>query len=152
MRYIVTGGTKFQRHVAKATVDYMSNTLKLTRFSSLTVEIILKVLEDGYKGFCIAESVNDKIVKPRSFVVEINKGCTLMEFITTICHEMIHVKQYAFGEIQEDFRKGRSHWKTKTVPAFTSYIDQPWEKEAFKYEVQYAFEVFGQVDINFNGE
>ena len=152
MKYNVVGGTRFQRHVAKATVDYMSNRLKLTRFPSLVLEVKLKSLEDGYKGYCIAEAVNDKIIKPRSFVVEIERGCTLMEFITTICHEMTHVKQYAYGEIQEDFRRGRSRWKSKEVPGRTAYKDQPWEKEAFKYEAQYAHEVLKMVDINFNGE
>lgn len=152
MRYSVIGGTRFQRHVTTATVDYMSNKLKLTRFPSLVIEIKLKKLQDGFNGFCSALPINDIRYKSREFVVEIDRTMTLMDFITTICHELIHVKQYAYGEIKEDFRTGRQHWKSQTVPDKTVYRSLPWEKEAFKYEAQYAFEVFGMVNINFNGE
>ena len=35
----------------------------------------------------------------RTFEIEINKDIGIKELVTTICHEMVHVKQYARNEM-----------------------------------------------------
>ena len=47
----------------------------------------------------------------------------------TLAHEMVHAKQYIFGELD-----GYSDsWKGSDVNYY-SYEDSPWEKEAYKLE------------------
>ena len=53
-----------------------------------------------------------------------------MDFVSTIIHEMVHVKQFARDEMNGyDMR-----WKSKIISVETDYMDLPWEKEAYKLE------------------
>jgi hypothetical protein len=49
----------------------------------------------------------------------------------TLAHEMVHVKQYARGELVDCVRKaGYSRWKGKFYP--WNGKSEPWEKEPWK--------------------
>ena len=152
MKYYIVGGTKFQRYVADQTIGYMCKKLKLTRYPSLEVMVSLKDLQEDYHGLCYVTNGKDVLYRVRELAVEIHKKLPLFDFVRTICHEFIHVKQYAVGEIREDLVNGKAKWKSKRVPMDTPYLEQPWEKEAFKYESEYAFEVLSAVKIDMAGE
>lgn len=47
-------------------------------------------------------------------------------WLKTLAHEMVHVKQFARGEL--DF--GLTRWKSNKYCDKIEYWDQPWEKEA----------------------
>jgi hypothetical protein len=47
----------------------------------------------------------------------------------TVAHEMVHVKQYAKGELTEQ------SWQGKLINPKQEYWDQPWEIEAHGREV-----------------
>jgi hypothetical protein len=55
--------------------------------------------------------------------------------LRTICHEMVHVKQYAKGEMKQMWKPART---TKFQGVYFSddmdYWDTPWEIEAFGRE------------------
>ena len=38
----------------------------------------------------------------RTFEIEINKDIGIKELVTTVCHEMVHVKQYARNEMTDE--------------------------------------------------
>jgi hypothetical protein len=74
-------------------------------------------------GYCLAEDT-------REFELEIAKGLSLKNLVGTICHEMVHVKQYARKELHiNDYV-----WKKEEIDEKTPYGDLPWEKEAFAME------------------
>ena len=74
----------------------------------------------------------------RTFELEIDKKINLQNFVTTLCHEMIHVKQYARKEINGiDLC-----WKGRNVPEDTDYWNLPWEKEAYRLQKRYADEIW----------
>jgi len=55
--------------------------------------------------------------------------------ISTLCHEMMHVKQYALGQTSVRYtRKGKPVrvWRGREVKA--CYWDQPWEQDAWRRE------------------
>lgn len=60
--------------------------------------------------------------------------------IITLAHEMVHVKQYARGQITHSKNKRARYWMGKKVKA--EYYDQPWEVEAFSKERVLANKVF----------
>jgi hypothetical protein len=62
--------------------------------------------------------------KPREFLVEINSKQSQEEIIKTIAHEMVHVKQYVYGELNEQ----GTMWFN--VVYNVDYEEQPWEIEA----------------------
>lgn len=128
----VRGGNKLQRALAEDIAAFMDETFT-SKLTTLYVEIVIRKFnksgEEGIAGWCCWEDDN---VRPREFKVEASSELTRIDFIKTIIHEFVHVKQYALGEMKERFRGGhRVLWKEKDYSS-TSYSKQPWEREAYK--------------------
>ena len=47
----------------------------------------------------------------------------------TIAHEMVHLKQYAKGELVDLSRCGSTRWQNNLVDSQTNYWDPSWEIE-----------------------
>ena len=62
--------------------------------------------------------------------------------VQAVCHEMVHVKQYARNEMNDCIVNGRAKWKTKFIAQDTNYWDLPWEKEAYRMEKKLADDVW----------
>lgn len=54
----------------------------------------------------------------------------LLDIGLTLCHEMVHVKQLAKGQLKF-LPDSKRYWLGKTYSQGTKYLDQPWELEAF---------------------
>lgn len=67
---------------------------------------------------------------PRDFTLYIDKNISEKEKIRTIAHELVHVKQYLYCELNEQM----TLWKGKKVSEekYRNYFDRPWEKEAYE--------------------
>ena len=130
---VAEGGNKTQRDIAEKVVDFMIGQL-LPRHRTLDIEIQLKNLNDeNAVGYCMMEENN------RQFTIEVDRKLGIKELVTTICHEMIHVKQYARKEMDDWSGKGLARWKGKTFNAEkTDYYNLPWEKEAYRLQDKYA--------------
>ena len=131
------GGKKHQRDIAITTVHQMIADL-LPRFRTLDIEVVFRTFskKENAVGFCGMTDNN------RTFEIEIDSKMGINELVTTICHEMVHVKQYARNEMNDGIVKGRARWKTKTIPEDTNYWDLPWEKEAYRMEKKLADDVW----------
>jgi len=123
----VIGGNKFQKQVAEKTVNEMINAL-MPRMRTLFITVNIKKLTDDAVGWCMMEDTN------RDFTIDVHNKLTLKDFVTTICHEMVHVKQFARKETCGYGVK----WKGKKIAPKTSYYDLPWEKEAYKMQDKLA--------------
>jgi hypothetical protein len=62
--------------------------------------------------------------------------------ISTLCHEMVHVKQFALGQAQIRYRgkKPTFYWLGRRVK--TGYWDQPWEQDAWRRERVLASRIY----------
>jgi len=86
-----------------------------------TLDICIEVSEDtDICGYCLA-------VDKREFVIEVSNSISKLEFISTLCHEMVHVKQYARSELDIN---GKMSYKTHE-----EYMNLWYEKEAYEQEV-----------------
>ena len=128
------GGRKKEREIAEKTVAWCIKRL-MPRMKTLDIIVEFKAL-DAY-GYCMQET-------GRNYVLSINRNLPLLELVSTICHEMIHVKQYARNELRQV--KGKTMWKTRNC-SNVEYFDAPWEKEAFKRETGLAFECMLTLDV-----
>ena len=138
----VTGGNKTQRKVAEITTHQMIAEL-LPRFRTLDIEVQLKKFhnEDAI-GWCLMQEDN------RTFVIEINKDIGITELVTTVCHEMVHVKQYARNEMTDELvESGHAVWKGRKIHPNTGYYQLPWEKEAYKLQDKLALKVWKSGEI-----
>jgi len=65
--------------------------------------------------------------KPRDFIIELKQRQTKDELLITIAHEMVHVKQYIYNELNDE----QSLWHgVKYDSDKIPYDEQPWEIEA----------------------
>lgn len=114
----VRGGKAYQKKYVQSMVEYCIKML-MPRMQSLDIRVVLKDLKDDAYGYCLSETT-------REFELEIDKKLTLRKLLTTVAHEMVHVKQYARRELTGDYT-----WQNKTYgPKNCDYWDQPWEIEA----------------------
>ena len=73
---------------------------------------------------------------PREFLIEVNnmyRDIPVREYVVTLMHEMVHVKQYCCGDLKQVHLK--SLWKGQEIDeAKVDYWDHPWEREAMAIE------------------
>ena len=90
--------------------------------TNITIKFHHNLFVDSNKtceGLCEA-------IDRRNFIIDV---ALYGNWLSTLAHEMVHVKQFARCELDENLTrwKGRDH-------ASTEYMDQPWEKEARKLQ------------------
>lgn len=69
------------------------------------------------------------------YVMVIQSKLTLNQTLQTICHEMVHVKQYVKGQLTNCPETGDFIWCGMPFSRQTDYYCQPWEIQAFSKEV-----------------
>lgn len=79
----------------------------------------------------------DKNVFPKVFDIKLCRSIkNLRKIIQTLAHEMVHVKQFAKGEIYDHKFQRTFKWGDQIYDVDThDYWDLPWEIEAFGREV-----------------
>ena len=134
----VIGGTKARKEMATKVVSwYLKKTMPRVRTLDITIKLTTCMTKSGAYGYCLELDSN------RDFEIEIDKNLRDFDFVSTLCHELTHLKQYARGEMKH-MDDGRIKWKKK-VYGDIAYEDSPWEKEAFKVERQLALECFEEI-------
>ena len=137
------GGKKHQRDIAITTVHQMIAEL-LPRFRTLDIEVVFRTFnkKEGAVGFCGMTDDN------RTFEIEIDSKMGINELVTTVCHEMVHVKQYARNEMTDEcVQFGAATWKGRKVSPKVGYYDLPWEKEAYRLQDRLALMVWESGEI-----
>lgn len=87
---------------------------------------IRKVKDFDVFGLVSVEDYN-AAGKPREFLIELRRGLEENDFLETVAHELVHVRQYVRGELNEEM----SYWRGAPVnPSEIPYAEQPWEIEA----------------------
>lgn len=69
----------------------------------------------------------------REFDIKLDSKLSQRSILEALCHEMVHVKQYARGELKERIAKSSTttYWQGNKVLLDTiDYWDRPWEIEA----------------------
>ena len=69
----------------------------------------------------------------RTFIIDV---ALFGNWLSTLAHEMVHVKQFAKGELDPAL----SRWKSNKYCDKIEYWDQPWEKEARRLQHKLVLE------------
>lgn len=94
--------------------------------------IFKKKLDENMEGYCHFKEI-DKGIK--YFEIELKRSTSMDDNLITLAHEMVHLKQYAMGELKDSASKSGCIWQKKSVnEKKTDYWDLPWEIEAFGRE------------------
>lgn len=131
MKVIVTGcsNPKLEQEIIYATKFFTKELLSRQMYRHISLEIVIKnKIED--LGTCCITYYNDWY-KAREFEIQLRKKKSLKNLLLTLAHEIVHVKQFAKGELNCDNTK----WKGEKIDTEkVSYFDLPWEVEASSYE------------------
>ena len=136
MDIIVTGCRNpfVEQELISGTRFYANELLSSKMRKHITIEIDMKSTI-GDLGNCSISYYNDWY-KPREFIIQLKARRSLKNTLVTLAHEMVHVKQFAKGELNP----ANDKWKGESVDVDTvDYSDLPWEVEASSLEfVLYA--------------
>jgi hypothetical protein len=83
-------------------------------------------------------------VGPKALGMVIDTAMNIENLIITIAHEMVHVKQYARGQITHGKNLKSKFWMGQKIKS--QYYDSPWEVEAYSRERVLANKVFQIID------
>lgn len=121
----------------RALLNWVARELCVDRYKT-PIFIKLKFIKNlmksrRYRGSAIWDDNNHR---PREFTVEVDANLTKKLSTETILHEMVHVKQYAKGELKDLMRYfSLKRWGSRLVDESKIAYDRlPWEKEAYKLE------------------
>ena len=97
------------------------NFAKQLGISRLKTEIQIRMhhnlfVAEGCEGLC-------EPVGKRLFILDV---ALYGNWLSTLAHEMVHVRQFARGELNSSL----TQWKSNKYCDNIEYWDQPWEKEA----------------------
>lgn len=137
MKIYCRGGTTIQKRLAKDIAKFCGEKTMSKRLQeSLTVTIYFVDDLVDTDGDCMYEDDFD-VARPKEFTIRVgNKGRSIWRQLRTVCHEMVHVKQYAKGEMKYMWRPARhTKFNGELYPDSLNYWEQPWEIEAFGREV-----------------
>ena len=126
--------SKLQRELAREVIDFMAQKY-MPRIKTLSVKVVGEDLTgENIDGDCDFIDVESRV--PREFLIRIDRNLSITDFICTLIHEMIHVKQWAKGEMRDLWRyRATRSWKGDRIDMIkVKYRDHPWEKEAYKLQ------------------
>lgn len=126
--------SKLSKREMRYAAQWMAHMLVGPRMSkSLTLYINNKPsLEEKFLGMVWFLDDNHN---PRMFEMDIDVSKSRKTQLMTLAHEIVHVKQYAKGELKALFNKKENRWKGEYYTEDQlHYFDQPWEIEAFGRE------------------
>lgn len=96
---------------------------------NLDIELQFEDLGKMAEGYC---NPVDFGRKHRMFEIGINPKMSRHKMLQCLAHEMVHVKQYARGELRTELITAKFNGKTyKLTNSFEDYLNWPWEIEAF---------------------
>lgn len=119
---------KLKKQYRKA-LEFFAKTLFTHQLSRhIDVRVVFRKNMGEYQGMVTVDDYNI-LGQPRSFVIEVDNRDPQEEILKTLAHEMVHVRQYARSELNEEM----TLWRGRKVNADEiPYREQPWEKEAFE--------------------
>lgn len=120
----------FKPYVEEAAKFYANELIENKRIlNNCFTKIRFNSKLDNY-GLAGVEEYNTK-KQPREFLIELHPGIGARNILSTLAHEMVHVKQYLNGELNEEM----TLWKGKKVDSDNmDYWIHPWEIEAHGVE------------------
>lgn len=96
---------------------------------NLDIEIVFEDQGKMAEGHCFP---TEHSRKPRMFEIGINPSLRRHKMLQCLAHEMVHVKQYAKGELSSELVTAK--WQGKVfnlTNSFEDYLNWPWEIEAY---------------------
>ena len=156
MKIAIKGGNKAQRKNVDSLVRFCAGRLMSTRLANtIKLDVILSrtfAKKHGDFGCC---EWQDQNYRPKEFKIWVDSKQDPRAFYSTIAHEMVHLKQFASGELSDLMRSKKIKWTSKNDVQYwdcdredDEYWDLPWEIEARGREEGLVVRWIDAKDIN----
>lgn len=132
----VSGGTKRKRELCLIAAPFFCSSLLPRKHPVIELDICLKrKLRKEYSifGECFVNENNRSNSRPTCFTINIDSKLKLDTLLLTLAHEMVHLKQYATGQLYDYSRDSLRYcrWLNKKIDyTKLDYWDYPWEIDA----------------------
>lgn len=132
MKIKVITRSQAKRELIYSVASLYADILKITKSKySLTIGTI--------PGLVKADKMNGGVVlvEDRVLFMPIDSRLHIEQLMQTLAHEMVHVKQYAKGQLRVEYtEEGDPYyvWLGKKADPTLCYLESPWELEAFQRE------------------
>jgi len=132
MRISIKGGTEEQKLHAKQFCKFFAKKFFKDELSKL---ISVKIDHNPYNDNDLADCVwTDEETPPKKFHIQLflPEEISLVNYLRTIAHEMVHIKQFAKGELRQlpSTNNEICKWHGSRYEWEMHYWDRPWEIEA----------------------
>lgn len=131
--YIRTSGkpSKVNLRICKDAIKFFGKKLlKNNMYHKINVTIEFEKFETPKKEFAFCEWEFDNH-RPKDFIITVDKDLSKTMMLRSLAHEMVHIKQYATGELKDYVKMNKSKWKGEIHDLDKiDYWDHPWEIEA----------------------
>lgn len=132
----IEGGNEVLRNqIFHACEFYMQELFSDQMIENLSIKIIFTdatLKEQKIHGACEPDLSR---TPPRRFTIELERKKRPSRILDDLAHEMVHVKQYAYGELRDTGEDNKTYWHGELVECDVhdnlEYWDAPWEHEAF---------------------
>jgi hypothetical protein len=136
MNILVTGSGKRIQQQVRDFATYSAKKL-MPKMENLWIEIELiphLLQKEGVYGDSCPDDYETPD-RPRDFVIRLDSRVEKRKMLITLAHEMVHVKQFARGELYHSTRKAQCRWQGRWLKDSIDYWDSPWEIEAYGKEL-----------------
>lgn len=126
----------FDKALARKAVLYYMDRLLGDRLEDLSIRVVFKDDLKEDHAYCMWVDSNHK---PRKFNIFINSLMGRRKTLEILAHEMVHVKQYATGQLMDYVHGKMVRWNGQKMfydeNDDQSYYDSPWEIEAYGRQI-----------------
>ena len=125
----IFGRVKHAERVEFVCLDILQYFMPRTA-KTIEVEVhFINTCDDNASGDCYGDANGAYINIARA---SYNYAYSFNEQLLTLCHELVHAKQFIKGELSENGQV----WKGVDMSLIRDLKNQPWEREAFDIETK----------------
>ncbi len=133
----ITGGSAKLKDLAESITRFSAELLLDKKLiEKLTIDIEFSRTLYKQDSMLAEIDFDDRMHKPREFTITVDSTVPQRRIMESIAHEMVHLKQYAVGEMCDTDNSNVVQWKKRKVNLNKcEYWDRPWEVEAHGKEL-----------------
>ena len=130
-----TASKATKQQITNAVYFYAEYLMSERLLRNLEIEIVLEknlIRNEGDQAYCVNLSDSGAA---RDFEITVDAGMGKRAMLIALAHELVHVKQYAKGELKYLSSKKLHRYQGKMYNPDYLYWEKPWEIEAFGREL-----------------
>ena len=131
--YIVASGkpSKLPLSLCKDAIKFYGKYLLGNNlYHKITINLVFQKFKKGCNEYAYCQW-EDQNYRSKEFTITVDKALSKKAMLFALAHEMVHVKQYAKGELCDYIKVNKSKWRGVAYDLENGdYWEYPWEIEA----------------------